>query len=74
MMQHHDRASLERMKDRCTNSQVRIQSEVVSDLTHEINENALMRKVDLTLLPWLCFVYLLCFLDRVGIGNARVSV
>ena len=32
-----------------------------------------MRKVDLWLIPWLCLVYLLCFLDRTNIGNARLA-
>lgn len=41
--------------------------------TQVINERKLMWKIDLTLIPWLSLLYLLCFLDRVGIGNARVS-
>lgn len=32
-----------------------------------------MRKVDLWLLPWLCLLYLLSFLDRTNIGNARLA-
>jgi hypothetical protein len=32
-----------------------------------------MRKVDLWLIPWLCFIYLLSFLDRTNVGNARLA-
>lgn len=37
-----------------------------------IDERALIRKVDLRTIPWLSFLYLLCFLDRTSIGNAKV--
>jgi hypothetical protein len=30
------------------------------------------RRIDFTLLPWLSFLYLLSFLDRTAIGNARL--
>ena len=33
----------------------------------------LLRKLDLWLVPWLSFLYLLSFLDRTSIGNAKVS-
>ena len=39
-----------------------------------IDEKRLMRRIDFFVIPWLSFLYLLCFLDRVGIGNARVRV
>ncbi|KAI0200318.1 major facilitator superfamily domain-containing protein [Astrocystis sublimbata] len=45
-------------------------------LTHEEREKvdrALLRKLDLTLIPWLCLLYLLAFLDRTNIGNAKVA-
>lgn len=32
-----------------------------------------MRRVDLWLIPWLCLLYLLSFLDRTNIGNARLA-
>lgn len=32
-----------------------------------------MWKVDLWLIPWLCLLYLLSFLDRTNIGNARLA-
>ncbi|THH08867.1 hypothetical protein EW145_g2423 [Phellinidium pouzarii] len=38
----------------------------------EIDERRLMRRIDLALLPWLSFLYLLSYLDRASIGNARV--
>ncbi|RMY38565.1 hypothetical protein D0866_02513 [Hortaea werneckii] len=36
-------------------------------------DRKLMRKVDLWLIPWLCLLYLLSFLDRSNIGNARLA-
>lgn len=32
-------------------------------------EKKLVRKIDLMLIPWLSFLYLLSFLDRTSIGN-----
>lgn len=37
-----------------------------------VDERKLMRKLDLYLVPWLSFLYLLSFLDRTSIGNAKV--
>ena len=37
-----------------------------------IDEAKLVRKLDWRLIPWLSFLYLLSFLDRTSIGNARV--
>jgi MFS family permease len=42
------------------------------DLSH-INERALVRKLDYKLLPALTFLYLLSFLDRSNVGNARLE-
>ncbi|CAG8053235.1 unnamed protein product [Penicillium salamii] len=36
-------------------------------------EKALLRKVDLTLLPTIWIMYLLSYLDRTNIGNAKIS-
>uniref|UniRef100_A0A8H7N4Q1 Major facilitator superfamily (MFS) profile domain-containing protein n=1 Tax=Bionectria ochroleuca TaxID=29856 RepID=A0A8H7N4Q1_BIOOC len=36
-------------------------------------DKKLMRKVDLWLIPWLSLLYLLSFLDRTNIGNARLE-
>jgi MFS family permease len=38
----------------------------------DVDEKKLMRKVDFRLIPWLCVLYLLSFLDRSAIGNARL--
>ncbi|PWO01390.1 MFS general substrate transporter [Tilletiopsis washingtonensis] len=37
-----------------------------------VDEKKLMRKVDMHLIPWLSVLYLLSFLDRSAIGNARL--
>jgi len=34
-----------------------------------VDERKLLRKVDLALIPWLCLLYLLSFLDRTSIGK-----
>ena len=39
-----------------------------------VDEAKLVRKIDWRLLPWLSFLYLLSFLDRSSIGNARVRL
>ena len=38
----------------------------------DVDEAKLIRKIDWRLLPWLSFLYLLSFLDRTSIGNAKV--
>lgn len=40
---------------------------------HGINEKALLRKLDYKLLPALTLLYLLSFLDRSNVGNARIE-
>ena len=40
--------------------------------TSEVDERKLLRKLDWWLVPWLSFLYLLSFLDRTSIGNAKV--
>lgn len=37
-----------------------------------VDERKLMKKIDFVLLPWLSFLYLLSFLDRTSIGNAKL--
>jgi hypothetical protein len=37
-----------------------------------VDEKKLLRKMDLWLIPWLSILYLLSFLDRTSIGNAKV--
>ncbi|PBK69250.1 MFS general substrate transporter [Armillaria solidipes] len=41
------------------------------DVSH-VDERKLMRKIDIALIPWLSFLYLLSFLDRTSIGNAKL--
>ncbi|KAI0870050.1 MFS general substrate transporter [Hypoxylon argillaceum] len=36
-------------------------------------EQKLIWRLDLVLIPWLCLLYLLAFLDRTNIGNAKVA-
>ncbi|KAL2136207.1 hypothetical protein VTI74DRAFT_5085 [Chaetomium olivicolor] len=36
-------------------------------------DRKLVWKLDWILLPWLCFLYLLAFLDRTNIGNAKIA-
>ena len=36
-------------------------------------EKRLLRKLDLRLIPWLCLLYLISFLDRTNIGNAKIQ-
>jgi len=40
---------------------------------HTIDEKKLVRKIDLHVIPWLALLYLLNFLDRGSIGNAKVG-
>ncbi|KAK5259028.1 hypothetical protein LTR40_006741, partial [Exophiala xenobiotica] len=42
-------------------------------LTQNIHESSLVRKLDITLLPALTLLYLLSFLDRSNVGNARIE-
>jgi hypothetical protein len=37
-----------------------------------INESALMRKIDIRVVPILCLLFVFAFLDRVNIANAAV--
>ena len=39
----------------------------------DVDEAKLVRKIDWRLLPWLSLLYLLSFLDRTSIGNAKVT-
>jgi MFS transporter, ACS family, DAL5 transporter family protein len=38
-----------------------------------ITEKKLLRKLDLRLIPWLCLLYLISFLDRTNVGNAYIA-
>ena len=37
--------------------------------TSGVDERKLIRKIDMALIPWLSFLYLLSFLDRTSIGK-----
>lgn len=55
---------------------VHYHSEDMSAAGHDalaIDEKKLMRKIDYRIIPWLSLLYLLSYLDRSTIGNARVS-
>ncbi|KAI5118029.1 hypothetical protein M0805_004894 [Coniferiporia weirii] len=39
---------------------------------HAVDGKKLLRKIDLYIIPWLALLYLLNFLDRANIGNARL--
>lgn len=41
--------------------------------TSGVDERKLVRKLDWRLIPWLSLLYLLSFLDRTSIGNAKVG-
>jgi hypothetical protein len=47
--------------------------EGAATLEGEINERALLRKIDWRLLPAVGILYLLSFLDRSNVGNARIE-
>jgi sugar phosphate permease len=38
-----------------------------------LQDRALLWKLDLQLIPWLAFLYLISFLDRTNIGNAKID-
>lgn len=42
--------------------------------TSKVDERTLLRKMDIRIVPWLGLLYLLNFLDRGAIGNAKVRV
>lgn len=39
-----------------------------------VNEKKLQRKIDWQLIPWLSFLFLLSFLDRTSVGNAKARI
>lgn len=49
-------------------------SGVTRESFNHIDEKKLLRKMDLRLLPMLTLLYLLSFIDRGNIGNAKVRV
>ncbi|KAF1984605.1 MFS nicotinic acid transporter-like protein Tna1 [Aulographum hederae CBS 113979] len=45
----------------------------LSDAEKAEIDRKLLWKLDLKLIPWLCFLYLISFLDRTNIGNAKID-
>lgn len=44
-----------------------------SILRGRLQDKKLLLRLDLKLIPWLCLLYLMAFLDRTNIGNARLD-
>ena len=44
----------------------------VKEMYSDIDESALIRKIDLRVVPVICLIYFFAFLDRVNIANASV--
>ena len=44
----------------------------VKEMYSGVNESALIRKIDLRVVPVVCLIYVFAFLDRVNIANAAV--
>lgn len=47
--------------------------EHTSNTLPNVDEKKTLRKMDIRLLPMLSILYLLCFLDRGNIGNAKIE-
>jgi hypothetical protein len=47
--------------------------EYQDDASDRREERRIIRKVDFTLLPILCWLFVLIFLDRINIGNAKIA-
>ncbi|QKX59618.1 uncharacterized protein TRUGW13939_06755 [Talaromyces rugulosus] len=47
--------------------------EQTSNALQNVDEKRILRKMDIRLLPMLSILYLLCFLDRGNIGNAKIE-
>ncbi|KAL5121951.1 hypothetical protein ACEQ8H_000167 [Pleosporales sp. CAS-2024a] len=45
----------------------------LSEAERAAHDKALLRKLDIKLIPWLSFLYLISFLDRTNIGNAKLD-
>ncbi|RFU25196.1 hypothetical protein B7463_g11143, partial [Scytalidium lignicola] len=60
-------------KDTSNTPSLVVQDDSVLEDGSKINEKRLIRKLDLKLLPPLTLLYLLSFLDRSNIGNARLE-
>lgn len=47
--------------------------EGLSDEEKAVIDRKLVWRLDLILIPWLCLLYLMAFLDRTNIGNAKIA-
>lgn len=45
----------------------------LNDHQRAVIDRKLVRRLDLILIPWLCLLYLMAFLDRTNIGNAKIA-
>ncbi|KAM7198120.1 MFS general substrate transporter [Rhypophila sp. PSN 637] len=45
----------------------------LSDAEKAEIDRKLVRRLDIILIPWLCLLYLMAFLDRTNIGNAKIA-
>ncbi|KAK0647121.1 major facilitator superfamily domain-containing protein [Cercophora newfieldiana] len=45
----------------------------LSDAEKAEIDRKLVWRLDMALIPWLCFLYLIAFLDRTNIGNAKIA-
>ncbi|KAH8176472.1 major facilitator superfamily protein [Sarocladium implicatum] len=45
----------------------------ISEVERAKIERKLLWRIDLYLMPWLCFLYLISYLDRTNIGNAKIA-
>ena len=79
MLNENDKATavgLEKVEDSSSDDKVDnafIESSTQSLGFDEKRTKKLIRKIDRVLIPWLAFLYLLSFLDRTNIGNARLA-
>lgn len=70
-------ADHEKTPDKAINSSLRDHSRTPDDSDLEdaanVDDKALMRKIDLRLLPGVTLLYLMSFLDRSKVANARIE-
>lgn len=71
--EHHvEKMGLEKSPDQEAGAVTSDEHELPSDFS-SIDEAAVLRKMDLRLIPMLSVLYLLAFLDRGNIGNAKIE-
>ncbi|MDI1486595.1 MAG: hypothetical protein OHK93_005827 [Ramalina farinacea] len=72
-MSRTDKADTTAMEKYATSSPSISAVDVEDDRSYAIKDKALLRKLDRKLLPALTLLYLLSFLDRSNVANARVE-